>query len=220
MCGRVCAEKRHSPSERSRRSRPSRPIISPGRRAPSDRTAFEAQSRSGREGGVRVQTVVSSLSGQISASKGTKRHAYSREWRVPVASPADASATFQALTRLHPFMAPGVLLCGGYITSWRLKRRTQPSPFTHKHEKEKKRVSRRIQHGEELQERASGGGKDRRVEVVLVPPKYWAFCDRDSRARWQGVVASPEGGGETVKGEDKLPLSRYTRAPPSGQQGK
>lgn len=49
MCERVYAEKRHSPSERSRRSRPCRPRISPGRRAPSDRTAFEAQSRSERE---------------------------------------------------------------------------------------------------------------------------------------------------------------------------
>lgn len=38
---------------------------------------------------------------------------------------------------LHPFMVPGVLLCGGYITSWRLRKRTQPSPFTHTHKKPK-----------------------------------------------------------------------------------
>lgn len=39
---------------------------------------------------------------------------------------------------LHPFMVPGVLLCGGYITSWRLRKRTQPSPFTHTHTHKKK----------------------------------------------------------------------------------
>lgn len=80
----------------------------------------------------------------------------------------------------------------------------------------KKRVSRRIQHGEELQERASRGGGDRRVKVVQVPRKCWALCDCD-RARWLGVVESEGGASE---GEEELPLSRYTRAPPSGRQGK
>lgn len=66
--------------------------------------------------------------------------------------------------------------------------------------------------------RREGGGEDRRGKVVQVPQKCWALCDCDSRARWLGVVASPvEGGGEPVKGEEKLPLSLYTRAPPSGQ---
>ena len=216
MCQRVSAPKSHSP-----------PLASfPSADVPGPSATVRPQ-RSRREAGVRVRTLASKYPRQ-----GTQKHtrgAANRASSLPDLPPLLPLPGAEAPPPPYIPLWHQASFCAG-ATSRLGGSKGERSP---RHSRTRKHTHAQKEYPEEVNTERSpkswrwgGGGQERRTSSgppkMLSSLRLWRSCAlAGSRCEPGGRrEGRRERAKEGVKGEGKLPLPRYTRAPPSGRQGK